>query len=269
MKTRDIWLWLTWPTAILTAIAAACGLLDPNLYREPPMLRLQVIGQDAITLVVGLPALVISGLLARRGSLRARLVWLGVLVYLVYAYAGYAFAVRFNYLFLVYVALLGCALYALIGGLLRTDWSGIESAFGEHAPVKTVSLFLAIVAALFYLIWLSSSVPAVLSGQPAQDVVESGTPTNFIHVLDMAWILPALFITAYKLWRREAVGFALAGAALAFMALLALAILGMAVALVISSLPPVIPLAVIFVVMFGLSLGLLVAHLRNLNPAKA
>ena len=49
--------------------------------------------------------------------MRAQLIWLGVLVYLIYTYVTYAFVVRFNPLFLVYVALLGCSLYALIGGL--------------------------------------------------------------------------------------------------------------------------------------------------------
>ena len=40
------------------------------------------------------------------GSLRARILWLGALGLLVYVYGMYALGVRWNELFLVYVALL-------------------------------------------------------------------------------------------------------------------------------------------------------------------
>jgi len=265
---RDVWLWLTWPMAILTAIAAASGVFARGLYRDAPTLAVQAMGQDIITLFVALPALVISGVLARRGSPRARLVWIGVVTYLVYTYAGYAFAVKFNYLFLVYTALLGCALYALIGGLARTDRNAIRAGFGDRTPVRTLSIFMGVVAILFYLIWLSDAVPASLAGEPSQALIEAGTPTNFIHVLDMAWILPALLIAAYKLWHREAIGFTLAGAALTFLPLLALAILGMALVMVLQGQALVVPLVVIFVIVFGLSLGMLTVHLRSFRPAE-
>lgn len=261
----DPWLWLTLPIGILTAIAAASGVFVGGLYRDSPTMVAQAIGQDAITLIVALPALVIAAVLSVRESLRARLVWLGVLVYLVYTYAGYAFAVRFNSLFLVYVALLGCALYALIGGLVRTDWERVRVGFGAWTPVKATSIFLAVIAILFYLIWLSDAVPAVLAGKPPRSLVETGTPTNFIHVLDMAWILPALLITAVKLWQRQPIGFALAAALLSFLALLALAILGMSVVMMRSGEPLVVPLVVIFAILFAASIGILIGHLRTLR----
>jgi len=100
------WLWLTVPIALLVAIAAGGGVFMGDLYRDSPILVVQARGQDLITLLVALPARVIGAWLAGRGSQRARLVWLGALVYTVYTYVGYAFAVRFNPLFLVYVALL-------------------------------------------------------------------------------------------------------------------------------------------------------------------
>lgn len=106
-RRANWWLWLTIPIAILLAVAAGGGLFIKGLYRDTPNLVTQAIGQDAITLVVALPTLVISAFLTSRGSQRARLVWLGGLIYMVYTYVGYAFAVRFNSLFLVYVALLG------------------------------------------------------------------------------------------------------------------------------------------------------------------
>ena len=130
------YLWLTIPIVVLMAIAAGGGLFVGGLYRDSPNLVAQAVGQDAITLAVALPTLAISGFLASRGSRRACLVWLGGLIYTVYTYVGYAFSVRFNPLFLVYVALLGCSTYALIGGLVATDMAALKAAFTERTPVS-------------------------------------------------------------------------------------------------------------------------------------
>jgi len=59
-----------------------------GLHRYTPSLVAQAIGQDAITLLIALPALVIGAFLTSRGSQRARLIWLGVLIYVVYTYAS-------------------------------------------------------------------------------------------------------------------------------------------------------------------------------------
>jgi hypothetical protein len=243
----------------LLAIAAGSGLLGEGLYRDPPLLVAQAIGQDVITLVVALPALVIGVILARSGSERGRLVWLGVLGYVVYTYATYAFGIRFNPLFLVYVALLGWSLYALIGGLATTDFEALKVRFTQRTPVKLASVFLAVVAILFYLVWLSEAVPAVLVGGVPQSVVADGTPTNVIHVVDMSWLLPGMLLTAFWLWHKRAIGYALAGALLTLLALLLVAIVAMAV--VEMSLYGV----AVFGILSALSLGMLAWYLRALK----
>jgi hypothetical protein len=263
------WLWLTAPIALLLAIATGSGLFVRGLYRDTPYSVAQVLGQDAITLAVALPTLVIGALLTWHGSQRARLVWLGGLVYTVYTYVGYAFDVRFNQLFLVYVALLGCSTYALIGGLVTTDWTGIQASFTGRTPVKTVSIYLAVLATLFYGLWLSDALPASLAGKPSQGLIDAGTPTNFIHVLDMAWMLPALAITAVSLWRKQPIGYTLAGALLTFFVLLALAVLAMVVFMVRAGQPVVIPQVVIFVVLFAASIGMMIGYLKHLMPSPA
>ena len=258
-RSTTIWLWLTAPIAVLVAIAAGLGFFIEGLYRDPSSLIAQAMGQDVVTLVVALPALVISAFLASRGSARGRLVWLGVLGYVVYTYLTYAFGIRFNSLFLVYVALLGCSLYALIGGLATTDFEALKVRFPQKMPVNAASVFLAVVAILFYFVWLSEAVPAVLLGEVPQSVVEDGTPTNVVHVVDMAWLLPGMVLTAVWLWRERAIGYALAGALLTLLALLVLAIVAMAV--VDFSLYG----AAIFGILSALSLGMVVWYQRGLK----
>lgn len=260
------WLWLTAPVAVLLATAAGSEMLVDGLFRgDAPYLVAQAVGQDLVTLAVALPALVIGAVLAGRGSGRARLVWLGVLAYLVYTYAISAFVVRFNPLFLVYVALLGCSLYALIWGLATTDFDAVKARFSERAPVKAASIFLGAVAVLFYLSWLGETVPALISGSVPPSVTQNGTPTNPVHVLDMAWMLPAMALTAVWLWRKRALAYTLAGVLLTFMSLLALAIMSMVAFMARYGQPASAGQAVIFGVVSVISAGMLVWYLRGLR----
>ncbi len=263
----DISLWLTFPIVILLAIAAGAGLFSSGLYRDDASLTAQALGQDLITLVVALPALVICAVLAARGSQRARLVWLGLLVYVAYTYASYAFGIQWNPMFLVYVALLGCSTYALIAGLLAVDRSRLQASFTDRTPAKAVSIFLMVIAAVFYLMWLSEAGPASLTGITPESIQQDGTPTNVIHVLDMGLLLPALVIAAVSLWRKQPMGYALASAFLVNLAFLALAILSMTVFQARAGEPAPMPMVIVFVALFALSVGMLVWHLKNLRAA--
>ena len=264
INPKNVWLWLTVPIAILLMIAAGGGVFMSNVYRDNPSLLAQAVGQDFISLVVVFPTLIISAVFAGRGSHRARLVWLGALAYLVYTYASFAFDIRFNSLFLVYVALLGCSLYTLIGGLSTANMAEIKTDFAEKTPVKAVSIYLVVIAVLFYLIWLSEIVPALIAGQVPQNIQDSETPSNAVYVLDMAWILPAFAIAAVNLWRKEALGYTVAGMLLSFLTLLILAVVGMVVVQVREGLAVVGPQVVIFGVLLATTLGLLIWYMKGL-----
>jgi hypothetical protein len=239
-----------------------------SLYRDNPSLQAQAIGQDFVSLAVALPTLIISAFLASRGSPHARLVWLGALAYLVYTYASFAFDIRFNSLFLVYVALLGCSLYALIGGPMTADIAGIRAYFAEKTPIKAVSIYLAVIAVIFYFMWLSEIVPALIAGTIPQNIQDSGTPSSAVYVLDMAWILPAFGITAVSLWRKQNIGYTLTGALLSFLLLLILAVVGMVVVEVQEGLATVGPQVLIFGALLAITLGMLVWYFRGLkSPA--
>jgi hypothetical protein len=263
----DAWLLLSVPTAVLLTIAAGSGVFVRGLYRDAPFFTVQAVAQDVITLFVVLPTFVVSAWLAGRGSTRGRVVWLGVLVYLVYSYIIDAFVVRFNPMFLVYAALLGCALYALIGGVITTDMDGIKARLAERAPVKSVSAFLALAAVTFYIVWLSEAVPAVLAGTVPLSVQQNGTSTNAVQVLDMAWMLPAFLISAVGLVRKTPLGYVLAGVSLTFIALLTLAVLSIVVLMVRGGYPVVVPQVILFGAFFGFSVGLLAWYLNALRPS--
>jgi hypothetical protein len=115
------WLWLSVPIALLGISGSMAGILIPEIYaNETAGWQTQAIGQDIANLVV-LPVMLVLAVAAARGSVRALLAWAGTAVYAAYAYVIYAFAVHFGPLFLLYVAVLGLAVWALIGFFAGID----------------------------------------------------------------------------------------------------------------------------------------------------
>lgn len=219
--------WLSGAIAVLLFIATVGGLYLPGLYRDVPYNAVQAQGQDLVSLMVGLPLLIISLLYTIRGSERALLVWLGTLMYILYTYLTYAFNSVFNEFFLVYVALVSLSFFTLVNALLLIDAKQLRLHFSEKTPVKTVSIYLLAVALLVFLGWMKQILPALLTGQLPESITLARTPSNPVFVLDLALLLPAFCLAAIWLWRRQPWGYILGGIFLVKALTLTLAILSM------------------------------------------
>ena len=141
--------WLSVLIIVLALPAHLTGLLVPSIYRDPAVLLPQNLGTDLVTLGVVIPLLAVTTIALWKGATRARLLWLGALGYLVYAYGMYALGVRWNELFLVYVALFGLALFALIIGLVGTDAVELRARLAGRVPARAVAAYLVLIAAAF------------------------------------------------------------------------------------------------------------------------
>jgi hypothetical protein len=225
-------LWVSLPLAVLVAIAACAGLWWPPTYaRESALWAAQGMGGDAVNLAVIVPVLLLAAGLTQRGSMAARLVWMGTLVFLLYNFAVYATAVHFNALFLAYCGILGGSFYALAGSLASLSPANVAGAYGRRAPVKTMAAVLFSIALIFAALWLREDIPALISGQTPKSITDTGLFTNPVHVLDLSLVLPGLIVTAIQLLRRRALAFVLAPVLMVFCILMTVAIAGMMVAM--------------------------------------
>jgi hypothetical protein len=220
-RTHDPMLWSTSAIALLVAVTAVAGIYWPATYaRETPYSRAGGVASDLVDLVLVVPVLLISGILAYRGSTPARLVWLGTQGYLFYNFVIYAFGVHFNALFLVYLATLGLCFYATAFSVPFIPLEPIAQAYGPRAPRKTIAILLLVLALSTAAFDLLEDIPAILAGKVPQSAILGNAPVNFVHVLDLAFLLPALFITAILLLRRKAAGYALAPVLLTLLAIM-------------------------------------------------
>lgn len=214
--------------AVLSVAATLLGLLVDGFYRDPLELTYQAYGQDTVTLVFVVPLLVAGLVLARRGSLRGYVLWLGSLGYLLYTYAVYAVITEFNPFFLGYVALFGLSLYTFVAGVLAVDPVAVRERLAS-LPTRVVSWSLAAMGTLVALLWLSEAVPATLADEKPASVADAGLPANVVHVLDLGVVVPAVLLTAWWLHTGRAWGYVLAGVLVVKLTTIGLAVLAMIV----------------------------------------
>ena len=162
------------------------------------------VGQDALTLLVGLPLLLGSVWLARRGALIGQLLWTGALFYVLYDYGYYALGAPFNALFVPYLALMSLSAYALIALVTSIDGAVIRERIGGAVPARIVGAFLATVAILFITLWTAMSVSAAASGSPLDPIL------RVVTTMHLTVQLPALLVGGFLLWRRQPLGYVVA-----------------------------------------------------------
>lgn len=220
------WLWLSIAAALLAMAGSIVGLSVSSIYAPlTPAFLPQALAQDIANLVIVAPLWLLLAGLALRGSLRAYLLWLGVLMFTVYNYVIYTFSIPFGPLFLLWVAVLGMSLFSLIGGVTTLDHDAVMASFGTPRAITVVAWFLLVTAGLFLFLWLSEDLPALLSGTRPKSVVEMALPTNPVHIMDLAFFLPLVFATGVLLLKRRPLAYTLAVPLLVFLVLTGLPIL--------------------------------------------
>jgi len=273
-RTHNPMLWTTVALAILLAVTAVVGIFQPATYaKETLYARAGAIGSDLVDLFVVVPVLLVSGIKGYRGSVAARLVWLGTQGYLLYNLVLYAFGVHFNVMSLAYWATLSLCLYATVFSLPFIPLEQIAQAYNPRAPRKTSAILLLVMTALFAAVDLGEDIPALLAGRIPQSVVQVNLPVSFIHALDLMFLLPGMCITAYLLFRRKPTGYALAPA---FLALLAIMNIELAVLMVVMALKgafgmsyPMIISFVVFAVGFAILLWVYFRSAKKATQAVA
>jgi len=265
-QRSSAWLWLSVPIALLSGIASTTGILFESTYqRDTEHFGVQAVSQDYVTLLIAVPAVLVLGWLAWRGSFVARLMWHGVAFYFAYTYTIAAFMVQFNSMFLIYTTLLACSIFALVGGLATLGWPVDRSVFGQSWPRRSVAAFLGTVVVVFVFLWLSDIVPALVEGAQPESLAESATPTNGVEVLDLSLLLPGGALIAFWVWRSESRGYVFATGLITYVALLGMALVAMIVGLTRAELSGDAAVSIVFVLAATTAAVLLFFMVRSMR----
>ena len=242
MKASNSVLWLSSLIALLALIAASVGLFwqdgsgsfsfttlrgqsaeiyGQGLYRYDTLfVAAGNRGTDMVTLFLGIPLLVLSTLLYRRGSLRGGLVLTGALTWFLYVDASYALgAVAYNDLFLVYVTLFSASLFAFVLALTSIDLQILPSYFSSRMPRRGPAIFMFASGLLTLFVWLIEPITALIQGRPPEHL--GPYSTLFTNAVDMAIIVPAAFVAGGLILGRKPLGYVISVPLLVLEAMLA------------------------------------------------
>ncbi|WP_202915891.1 hypothetical protein [Pontibacter pamirensis] len=190
----------------------------------------QGIAQDVVTLAVGIPLLLISLLLFRKGSLRGMFLLCGTLGYFLVTYLFYTVMGMYNVLFLAYVMLLASSFFAFLLSLRAFQTDTVRASFADNAPVKFAGGFLMFSAIAIGALWLSIVVPPLFDGTVIPIQVEHYT-TLVVQGLDLGILLPAAFVVGLLLVKKKAAGYLLAPVYLIFLSILMTALTAKVIAM--------------------------------------
>lgn len=210
---------ISYAIAFLALIAASAGIFG-SIYLEDDWFVSQMIGQDVLTLVVAVGLLILPFIKNKKIKL-----WQGgFFAYLAYTYVFYAFSVRFNILFLAYVALSSLSalgLFLIFRQLGDCDLEGPKSWV-----LKGGSVYLIVVCLILALLWLGDIISRLM-GKPLLDT-PTGEPLTPVYVLDLGFVIPTSLYGAIQALRKRHWGYILTAVMLVMVATMGLALMAMA-----------------------------------------
>lgn len=164
-----------------------------SIYQHDSVLMAsQAIAQDYVTLFLGIPLLLFSLYLSRKGLLKGRLLLKGTLGYFLYTYVSYSFPSMYNSFFLIYVLLMSASFFAFTLAMMSFDIPTLPQYFNHKLPVTFIGSFLLFVSFVFAFMWLGKIVPSLMKEIPPVGL-EHYT-TLVIQAMDLGFVIPATII---------------------------------------------------------------------------
>jgi hypothetical protein len=132
----DIWYLLSLLLAALTAVAGLAGLLATDAFYPTADLRQAALANDVMTLLLGLPILLGSMWLARRGRLIGLLFWPGAIFYGLYNYLTYLFGMPLTAMYPVYLVIVTLSIFTLVGVVAAVDGAAVRERVNGRLPTR-------------------------------------------------------------------------------------------------------------------------------------
>lgn len=178
-------------------------IYNKGLYKDMTAeVAVQGIAQDYLTFFVAVPFLLIILIKRLKNSLRYKLLLSGTIAYFLVTYLFYTAMGMYNYLFLIYVFLLGLSFIAFIISIVDSYQSKLSENYISSCNVLFPGYFLMFNAVIISFLWLSVILQPLFSGEIYPKSLEHYT-TLIVQAFDLALLLPLAFISGYQLIRKK------------------------------------------------------------------
>lgn len=120
--------------AVLMGVGSVLGLVRPEIY--PVDARDAFVPNDAVNLLLGVPALLLAAWHGLRGSLLATLAWPGALGYVAYNYAAYLVGLPFGWLSMLALVLVASSVWGIAAVLGLVDARAMRDRLAGVVPIR-------------------------------------------------------------------------------------------------------------------------------------
>ena len=290
MKISNTLTFLSLMAAIFVAVYAGIGLFSTGgdgpfefttlhgqtveiygqgIYQNDASFRAPIFrGTDAVTLFLGVPAVLMALAWYRRGSLRGGLLLTSMLAYFLYNSISLAFGAAYNSILLLYIASFSLSFFALVIAFQCIDLDTLKARTSPRLPRVWIAVFL-FIAGLSVLIWLMDIVVALTSG--GVPPILGPYTTEVTYVLDLAIILPTAYLAGVLLLRRSPWGTLLASILITVNATIGLAVASQSIMQALDGiiLAPAQYAAYVapFVTLSLIAIGLIISIQRNISDS--
>ncbi|WP_425449050.1 hypothetical protein [Dethiothermospora halolimnae] len=163
--------------------------------------------QDIVTLVIGIPLLIISLYLSLKKSLKGKLLLTGTLGYFLYTYMSYVFLWMYNPFFIIYVILMSISFFAFILLMVSFDLERLPSYFSKKLPIRFLGGFQIFFAIAISMLWIKRILTPIINETTIVGL-EHYT-TLVIQAMDLGFLVPAAFLSGVLLLRKKPLGYLL------------------------------------------------------------
>lgn len=219
--------------------------------------------QDIVTVLLGIPLLLYSLYLSRKGLIKGKLLLTGTLGYFLYTYVSYVFLWMYNPLFLVYVILMSASFFSFTLTMMSFDFKNLDIYFSEKLPVKFIGGFQIVFSIVIAMLWLGRIIPPLIDGN-APPGLEHYT-TLVIQGIDLGFLVPTAFLSGVLILNRKPFGYLLSSVIIMKGVTMAAAITAMIIAMVYAGVQTSIAEIAIFPLINLVIVYCLVLILKNVN----
>jgi hypothetical protein len=199
-RSLTVWYILSLLITLLMTASSVAGLIYRTTIYPTDELRQTFLPNDVVNLAIGVPILLVSMWLVRRGKLIGLLFWPGALFYVFYNYIAYVFGMPFNIVFPLNLALAASSIYTTIGLIASLDGNAIKDALNGKVSERFGGAVIAGFGILFALRVFGFMIGALLN--------QTQIPANEFPVLIADFMVsPAFIIGGVLLWQRRALGY--------------------------------------------------------------
>ena len=197
LKANKI-LWIS--IASLSLVAACIGVFNQDVYEKVISYDLLpgTVAQDVITIIASVVLLSLS-LKANDTDKKKQIIVVSLLAYLFYGYGIYVIERVYNWLYLLYMAIVALSFWSVVYALTNINHDALVQAKAPNWVRNLSAGCLFFTAALFYILWTGQLLPLMLAGEKIEFFYS-------IFILDMAFVLPALVISGVLLIKKNVLG---------------------------------------------------------------